>query len=450
MMPHVVNAGARLDRLPMSAFHWKTLGLVGAGMFLDAFELTMASGVLGALIKEGWSDLAHNAAFISVTFAGMVLGAWFAGILGDRFGRSFCYRVNLLLFGIPSIAAAFAPSMDWLIGARFLMGLGMGAEIVVGFVTLSEFVPPGPRGRAGATLSAMMNSAVFLSAFAGYLIIPEIGWRWMFAIVGGCALVVWAFRQGLPESPRWLESKGRLAEAQQVLERIEREVGCSSPVVTMDGTPVSSSRHVPLRQLFSRGLISRTLVGGTLLVALNTFFFSFAAWLPTFFVKQGLTVSASLGFNALMSAGAPVGALIGVWLSDRVPRKKSIALLCTIMAMLAVVYPNVSSTAVLLTVGFVLLTTAYTVAALSFAVYVPELFPTELRMRGAGFCNTMGRAAVVLTPYLVVPLFQSVGIGGVIALVVGCLLLAALVVATFGVETRQVALEKLNPSLKSI
>jgi putative MFS transporter len=85
----VVNSGPRLDRLPIARFHWRTLFLVGAGMFLDAFELTLAAGVLGALVKEGWSDLAHNAMFISVTFAGMVIGAWLAGILGDRYGRRF-------------------------------------------------------------------------------------------------------------------------------------------------------------------------------------------------------------------------------------------------------------------------------------------------------------------------------------------------------------------------
>jgi MFS transporter, putative metabolite:H+ symporter len=296
----------------------------------------------------------------------------------------------------------------------------------------------------------VMNSAVFVSAFAGYLIIPEIGWRWLFAIVGICALIIWAFRQGLPESPRWLESKGKYEEAELVLKRIEKAVGkpnASEPIVAPSAVSLS---HAPLRLLFSRGLIARTIVGSVLLVALNTFFFSFAAWLPTFFVKQGFAVSKSLAFNTVLSAGAPVGALIGVWLSDRVPRKKSIVAACLIMAGLAVIYPNVTSPEALLTVGFILFTTAYTAAALSFAIYVPELFPTEVRMRGAGFCNTMGRAMVVLTPYLVVPLFQSTGIGGVIALVVGVLLLAAFVVGVFGVETRRVALEKLNPSLKSV
>ena len=139
-----VNSGGRLDRLPISPFHYRVLGLVGAGMFLDAFEIYLAGGVLAALVKSGWSDLAYNGWFISITFAGMMVGAWSAGIFGDRYGRRFSYQLNLLIFGIASLAGAAAP---WLIAARFVMGVGLGAEIVVGYVTLSEFVPPLQRGR---------------------------------------------------------------------------------------------------------------------------------------------------------------------------------------------------------------------------------------------------------------------------------------------------------------
>ena len=209
-----VNSGGRLDRLPISAFHYRVLGLVGAGMFLDAFEIYLAGGVLAALVKSGWSDLAHNGWFISTTFAGMVVGAWFAGVFGDRYGRRFSYQLNLLIFGLASLAGAAAPSIEWLIVARFVMGIGLGAEIVVGYVTLSEFVPPLQRGRWGSALSAITNSALFFSAFGGLLIIPSFGWRWMFVITGIGALVVWYLRRALPESPRWLESKGHPEEAE--------------------------------------------------------------------------------------------------------------------------------------------------------------------------------------------------------------------------------------------
>src|SRR3984957_15051445 len=154
------QAGPRLDRLPIGSFHWRMMGLIGSGMFLDGFEIYLAGSVLGVLVKEGWSDLQLNAHFISVTFVGMVIGTWFAGVLGDRFGRRFSYQFNLLLFGVASLAGALAPSMMWLIVARLFMGIGLGAEIVVGYVTLAEFVPPKMRGRWLSGLAIVTNSAL--------------------------------------------------------------------------------------------------------------------------------------------------------------------------------------------------------------------------------------------------------------------------------------------------
>ena len=95
-----VNAGARLDRLPASRFHYRILALIGGGMFLDAFEIYLQGAVLAALIGIGWSTPAQNANFLSATFAGMVIGAWLAGITGDRYGRRFSYQANLLIFGL--------------------------------------------------------------------------------------------------------------------------------------------------------------------------------------------------------------------------------------------------------------------------------------------------------------------------------------------------------------
>ena len=96
----------------------------------------------------------------------MMIGAWFACVFRDRYGRRFSYQLNLLIFGLSSLAAAASPSIEWLIAARFVMGVGLGAEIVVGYVTLSEFVPPLQRGRWGSVLSAITNSALFFSASA--------------------------------------------------------------------------------------------------------------------------------------------------------------------------------------------------------------------------------------------------------------------------------------------
>src|ERR1700744_1562876 len=109
-----VNAGGRLDRLPIARFHYRVFSLIGAGLFVDGFEIFLAGSILGALVQSGWSDLAHNARFISANFVGMLVGAWLAGLTGDRFGRKFAYQANLLIFGISALAAAAAPSMNWL------------------------------------------------------------------------------------------------------------------------------------------------------------------------------------------------------------------------------------------------------------------------------------------------------------------------------------------------
>jgi putative MFS transporter len=146
-MAHAVNAGARLDRLAISSFHYRIFWLVGAGMFFDGYDLYIAGGVLASAIQSKFSTVPQNLQFISLTFVGMTLGALITGFVGDKFGRRFTYQINLLIFGLAALAAAFAQDMTQLITCRFVQGLGLGAEIVVGYSTLTEFVPPKTRGR---------------------------------------------------------------------------------------------------------------------------------------------------------------------------------------------------------------------------------------------------------------------------------------------------------------
>ncbi len=132
-MSAMVNSGARLDRLPISSFHYRIFWLIGAGMFFDGYDLYVAGPVLGTTLKAGFSTLPQNGWFLSLTFIGMTLGSLMAGFLGDHYGRRFTYQFNLMIFGLASLAAAFAPDIDWLNALRFVMGVGLGAEIVVGY-----------------------------------------------------------------------------------------------------------------------------------------------------------------------------------------------------------------------------------------------------------------------------------------------------------------------------
>src|ERR1700733_10042933 len=124
-MKFCVNAGGRLDRLPIGSFHYRIMWLIGIGMFFDGFDIYLGGSVVAATFKSGFSTLGQNALFVSLTFVGMMVGALATGFLGDRYGRRFTYQVNLLLFGLSSLAAAFAPNMTVLIFLRFLMGMGL-------------------------------------------------------------------------------------------------------------------------------------------------------------------------------------------------------------------------------------------------------------------------------------------------------------------------------------
>ena len=195
-----VNAGPRLDRLPMSGFHRRIMWLIGIGMFFDGFDIYVASTVLGATLKTGFSTLGQNAVFVSLTFLGMMLGSLGTGFLGDRFGRRFTYQANLAVFGLASLGAALAPNMSVLIACRFLMGLGLGAENVVGYSTLTEFVPPQKRGKLQGLMAVFVVSGLPVAGLIGLVLIPVFGWRAMFARRLG-ALGVWYARKSCPSRP---------------------------------------------------------------------------------------------------------------------------------------------------------------------------------------------------------------------------------------------------------
>src|SRR5580692_4032393 len=177
--------------------------LIGGGMFFDGFDIYLAGIVLGATVKSGFSTLAQNGYFVSVTFVGMMLGSFVTGFLGDHYGRRFTYQTNLAIFGFASIAAAFAPSMRVLTLLQFIIGLGLGAENVVGYSTLTEFVPPQSRGKWLGLMSVFVVTGLPAAALVGTIVIPIFGWRAMFLLGGAGALIVWYLRKRLPESPRW-------------------------------------------------------------------------------------------------------------------------------------------------------------------------------------------------------------------------------------------------------
>jgi MFS transporter, putative metabolite:H+ symporter len=438
-----VNAGARLDRLPVSSFHYRIMILIGIGMFFDGFDIYLAGSVLGVTLKTGFSTLSQNAIFVSATFVGMMLGSFGTGFLGDRFGRRFTYQFNLLLFGLASMAAAFAPNMSILIACRFLMGIGLGAENVVGYSTMTEFVPAATRGRWLGLTAVCVVTGLPVALLVASQIVPIFGWRSMFVVGGLGGLIVWYLRKKLPESPRWLEAVGRTEEAEALLQGIEREVAQGRPLPPPLAAPVVMPSG-DLLTLFTPPLLSRMFVGAVCLITVNTLLYGFVTWLPVFFIKQGLSIATSFGYALIMALGAPIGSAIGALTADRWGRKPTIIGSSLFAVVLGIIYPMISDPILLVTIGFLLTIPIYVLVALLFGIYIPELFPTPVRLRASGIVNTFGRASTIITPFFVVSLFDSRGISGVMSMLIGMLVVQIVTVWTLGIEPRRRSLEELK------
>ena len=439
-----VNAGARLDRLPISSFHRRIMWLIGAGMFFDGFNIYLAAVVLGSTLKSGFSTLGQNAEFVSATFAGMMLGSFVVGFLGDRFGRRFTYQSNLAIFGFGSVAAAFAPSMQILILVQFIIGFGLGAENVVGYSTLTEFVPPHSRGKWLGLAAVFLVTGLPVATLVGTLLIPRLGWRAMFVIGGLGALVVWYLRKALPESPRWLESVGRTARAEALLGTIEGEVAREHGALRAPALGAAAKHSRDLSSLLTGAILPRMILGSISLIVVNSLLYGFVTWLPTFFVQQGLSVARSFGYALVMAFGAPLGAATGALTADSWGRKPTIVGASLVTILIASVFPFITQPILLMAAGFLLMVPIYMLVALLFAVYIPELFPTEVRLRAAGICNTFGRGAIIFTSFIVVALFKSHGVGGVLVFMTGLLLVEIVVVLALGVEPKKRGLEEIE------
>src|SRR4051812_31443798 len=246
----------RLDRLPFTREHGRLVVGSGLGWALDAMDVGLISFVMAALAAQ-WSLTPTQLSWIgSIGVVGMALGATLGGLLADRFGRRQVFAVTLLVFGVATGAAALSWSVGALLVFRFLIGLGLGAELPVASTLVSEFAPARVRGRVVVALEAFWAVGWTLAALIGYLVVPrsDVGWRWALALGAVPALYAVAVRRRLPESVRFLELRGRTDEAEAAVRRFEQAAGVAAvPSPPPQPTPVPGPGA-----LWTAGLRGRT------------------------------------------------------------------------------------------------------------------------------------------------------------------------------------------------
>lgn len=267
----------------------------------------------------------------------------------------------------------------------------------------------------------------------------------MFVIAGIGSLVVWYLRKALPESPRWLESKGRTAEAEALMAEIEKDAATGGPLPP--AAAPAPAPIVPATAMLRPPLLQRMIVGCWVLITVNTLIFGFVIFLPQFFLRQGLNIASSLGYTLVLAIGSLVGCAIGAYSADSIGRRWSIIGASIVTIVSGWIYANfnaASDPTIVLSVGFVLIIAIYVQTAILFGVYTPELFPTEIRLRANGICNTFGRGATVVSPFIVGALMANYNLPGVIGLMIVLLIIQIAAVYFWGVEPNQRSLEELE------
>lgn len=399
--------------------------------------------------------MSDQAAFAAATFLGLFVGAALLSPFSDRFGRRPVFTFALIWYTAATVAMGLQSTATGVIVLRFVVGIGLGIELVTIDTYLSELVPRHMRSAAFAFAFFVQFLAVPAVALTAWMLVPYAplgvsGWRWVVLLSGVFALAIWWLRSRLPESARWLAAQGRYAEADAVLTqletRCERDLG--APLAAPDVvSPLPASQTQASLQA-QASLLWRAPYRGRIgmLVVFHIFqaigFFGFGNWLPALISAQGTGVTKSLGYSFAISLAYPLAPLLLLRFAQRWENKWQITASALGAMLFGVLFALQHQAIGMVLCGAMI---AFCNAWMSFAYhgYQAELFPTGLRARAVGFCYSFNRLSTAVSSVLIGWLLAQVGSHGVLAFIVISMSIVASVIALFGPRTRNRALEEI-------
>lgn len=447
------NIGARLDRLPNSGWHVK-MWLVTAFALLVCWSNGIGGSVQNILLnelhwlKEGTTLLAM---WGTAYTAGQLFGALVGGPIGDKIGRKKSILLYEVIHIIAMIGGAISPNIYVLYVFRLIQGFGLGALLVVLFAGFTEYVPGRNRGVWSSRNSFLGNWAHPICNGIAFLIVTagvsyNMNWRIQYMIPSVLSIIAsLLIAKKFPESPRWLESQGRVEEADAIMTKIEKEIEASTgkPLPPVMEEP-KQVKQLPYSALFKGKLLQRTIVGSLVLIGMNTIQYTLMTWMPSLLRSLGYDTSQSQFMTMFGLFGAPFGIFIASLIMDKIPRRVMGVILLAVMAVLGIITGQQTTMTALIVSTFFLNTAIYMYVCYASAVYVPEMWPTSAKMSGSGFCNAMGRVSNIFFPFLVTYVAGSVGSLGVFILISVVAAVIAVCILIFGVETRGESVEDIG------
>lgn len=454
----------RLDRLPFTHKHFKLLFGAGIGWALDAMDVGLIAFVMAALSAQ-WSLSPFQTSMLgSIGFVGMALGAVLGGLLADKFGRKQLFAATLLIYGLATGASALATSLAVLMALRFIVGLGLGAELPVASTLVSEFSPRAIRGRSVVILEGFWAVGWIAAACIGAFVVSDSpsGWRWALALGIIPAVYSLVIRWGLPESVRFLLTQGKVEQAQRIVESFEaspavrrhRSIPSAEPREVAESQEVAEPREVKAREveprenaqsvtsvasvasiadstgaskLWSSAFRTRTAALWTVWFCINLAYYGAFTWIPSLLHAQGFTLVKSFEFTLWMTLAQLPGYACAAFLIEKIGRRRTLALFLVGSAASAIFFGVADDPASILWAGCLL--SFFNLGAWG-ALYAlsPEVYPTVLRGRGTGAAAGFGRVASILAPFAVPVLLHAGGMVLVFSTFAGAFVCAAVAV----------------------
>ena len=434
---HVSDAAGRLDRLPVSSFHRRTAALLAYVFFFELGDLNSFAYAAPALRQQWDLSIGTIATITSASFVGMFVGAMSAGTLSDHIGRKRALIATTVWYSTMSLFNAFAWSVPTLFAARLLTGVGLSGMTVVAMTYIGEMFPSRVRGAYQARILMIGLIGIPATAYVARFLIPYADWGWRGVFIwGSLALFFPLFARRLEESPRWLERRGRVSEAESVLARIEREVeqetgSLPPPVVAIPAAPGNRTDDTGLTALFRSGSGGRALLLVSVWFCQTLGFYGFNAWVPTLLAENGFSIIRALERSSAISIGAVPGAWIASKIADRWERKYLIAIVAVLIGTFGMIYGLSFNTWIIVIFGFLVAMSQQVFAPMLYA-YTAECFPTAARNTGAGLSYGIGRLGNALGPLIVAFLFTTYGYRSVFAYIAVCWVVVAFLILTFG------------------
>lgn len=427
-----------LDNSRFTGEHGRIYSIALFGHLCDGFDINVMGFVLPAIIATFHLTGASAGFLASAVFFGMFFGAGGGGLIADRIGRKKTVIIAMLIYGVASIAAAVASTYWTLWAARLVEGIGLGAEVVLIFSYVVEFVPVKTRGALTSSTVFFWQISSFIAAGIAILVIPNYGWRWMFVIGGALALVSAAAWLSLPESIRFLIQNNRLDEARDIV----RRMGAS---LTKDPVGVEGPQaKMRLSDLLGRDYCIQTLSVWAMQFLDGFVFFGIAVWLPTLLLKMGFSFVHSLLFTGIITGAGAVGNVLGGLLLDRWGRRPTLILYFFLGGIALALWGFSTSAAAVIAIGAVGAFFSFGVAGPLFT-YVSEIYPTELRATGVGISGSWQRVGGVAAPYVLgVLVGANVSLSMIFGFVGALMLIGGVIAWCTAIETRLESLEQIQ------